>query len=147
MGKRLWVAASLLVIPALLVGGCAGHPKGMNSLRWLTDDEKDRVIEIALNSPKALEWKKRESKYEVELEWIGITWANSETSSVSTYHYEEMEKAKELFQRSESVFPGVRIYFGEPPEWSVDVAVDLDTKTAIDALDLPCLPPTPPRPR
>jgi len=147
MKKGLWWAASLLVVVALLMGGCAGHPKGMKSLRWLTDDEKDRVIEIALNSPKALEWRRRESKYEVKLEWIGITWANSEPSGVITYPYERMEKvSEELFQSSQAVFPGVSIYFGEPPQWEVNVAVDLDTETAIDALDLPLTPPTPPRP-
>lgn len=145
--NRLWLVTSLLLIQVVLISGCAGHPKGMKDLRWLADAEKDRVIEIALNSPKALESKKRESKYEVELEWIGLTWANSEISSVSTYPYEEIEGAKELFETEQAVFPGVRIYLGEPPQWSVDVAVDLGTKTAIDALELPCTPPTPPRPR
>ena len=147
MRKTLWLVASLLVIAVLLAIGCAGHPKGMKSLRELTDDEKDKVIEIALNSPKALEWLEKENKYEVKLEWIGITWANSEPSSVGIYPYQEIEKASELFQSSQAVFPGVSIYFGEPPQWAVDVAVDLDTKTAIDALSLPLTPPTPPRPR
>ena len=146
------------MVMALLMGGCTGHPEGMKSLRELTDDEWAKVIEIALNSPKALEWKKRESKYEVELEWIGITWGNSEPSGVGIYSLKYIEIAKEkgrkpseiyseILQSSQAVFPGVRIYFGEPPQWSVDVAVDLDTKTAIDALDLPCTPPTPPHPR
>jgi len=53
-----------------------------------------------------------------------------------------MYEAIELFQE-EAVFPRVKIYFGEAPEFSLDVAVDLDTKTAIDALSLPCTPPTP----
>ncbi len=38
----------------LLVSGCAGHPEGLKNPRELTDTEKDRVVEIALNTPEAL---------------------------------------------------------------------------------------------
>jgi len=146
--KGLSLAASLLVVIALLMGGCvrnSGHPEGMKSLRWLTDDEKDKVIEIALSSPKALYYKTGYSRYEVELQWIGVTWENSEPSSIGIVEYEWMDEATELFQEEEAVFPGVRIYFGELPELSLDVAVDLETETAIDLLALPCTPPTPRR--
>lgn len=46
--------SSLLVIPVLLVSGCAGHPEGLKKPRELTDIEKDRVVEIGLNTPEAL---------------------------------------------------------------------------------------------
>ena len=42
------MATSLLVIMALLVASCVGYPK---SIKLLTDNEKDRLIEIALNTP------------------------------------------------------------------------------------------------
>jgi hypothetical protein len=85
------------------------------------------------------------SQYEVKLEWIGVTWENSEPSSVGRVDYEWMDEAIELFQEEEIVFPGVRIYFGEPPELGLDVAVDLETETVVDLLALPCTPPTPTR--
>jgi len=78
MIRKPLMTAGLPMVAVLLVVGCAGHstthPEGMEDLRWLTDAEKDRVIEIALNSPKALEMKNDHSQYEVELEWIGVTW-------------------------------------------------------------------------
>ena len=74
MGTGLWLAASLLVAVALLMAGCAGHPEGMKTLRWLTDNEKDRVIEIALNTPEALRYLENESKYEIEVRWVALGW-------------------------------------------------------------------------
>jgi len=51
---------------ALLVGGC-GQPKG---IKPLTDEEKDRFIEIALNTPEALRYLENESKYSTEVRWV-----------------------------------------------------------------------------
>jgi hypothetical protein len=55
MTKKPWMVGGLFMVAVLLVGGCAGHPKGMKSLRWLTDAGKEKVVELTLGSPKALD--------------------------------------------------------------------------------------------
>ena len=71
-GKRLWFVVSLLGVVAFLLGGCAGHPEGLKNPRELTDSEKDRVIEIALNTPEALRQLEKESTYRASLLWVAI---------------------------------------------------------------------------
>lgn len=128
MKKGLWLAASLLVMAILLIGGCAGHPKGMESLRWLTDAEKDRVIEIALNTSEALKWQEKESQYEADLGWIAIVWENSHYSEWRGIVYEwEADPNFSFVPESAEFYSRVVINFGEPPRWQVSVAVNPDT--------------------
>jgi len=153
MRKRLMVAASLLVAVALLVSGCAGqpaeqpteqsseHPEGMKSLRWLTDTEKDKVIEIALNTSQALKQLEKYSHYETNLSWIAIVWDSSEYSEYWGLDYEwvdedvlppppdEMPPGIVLATVPESAefYSRVVINFGEPPQWQVMAAINPDT--------------------
>jgi len=158
MRKRLMVAASLLVAVALLVSGCAGqpaeqpteqsseHPEGMKSLRWLTDTEKDKVIEIALNTPQALKQLEKYSQYNTSLSWIAILWDSAEYE-YSEYWGFEYEVVRTGIPRGFSqiitpdgekivgfrvpeeaeIYSRVTINFGEPPRWQVSVAVNPDT--------------------
>jgi len=139
--KRLWVVASLLVV-ALLVGGCTEPaPEERNepplpsenarwfpdSLRWLTDDEKDRLIEIALNTPEALRQLEKESVYRTEVNWIAM---NNSTRWMLDYETVESGISAHIPQ-SAVFFPPIRIRFGEPERWQVMVAVDLDTEKVV----------------
>jgi len=50
--------------------------------RELTDIEKDRVVEIGLNTPEALRQLETENKYKMEeVDWLAIVWSNSEWSA------------------------------------------------------------------
>ena len=131
--KRLWLVASLLVIVALLVGGCAGHPEGMKSPRRLTDNEEDKVVEIALNTPEALRQLETENKYKTEeVDWLAIVWDNSRWSAYWHIRSEwETDPNLELVPESAVFYPAVTIRFGEPEQWTVTVAVDLDTEKAV----------------
>ena len=40
--QRLWIVIPLISLIIVLFTGCAGHPKGLNAPRQLTDAEKDR---------------------------------------------------------------------------------------------------------
>jgi len=129
--SRLWLAISLLVIVALLAG-CAGHPEGMESPRRLTDNEKDKVVEIALNTPEALRQLETESKYKTEVDWIAIVWNNSQCSAWWHIDYEwETDENLKNVPESAVFYPQVGIRFGEPEEWLVAVAVDLETEKAV----------------
>lgn len=122
--------SSLLVIPVLLVSGCAGHPEGLKKPRELTDIEKDRVVEIGLNTPEALRQLETENKYKTEeVDWLAIVWSNSEWSAYWHIDSEwETDPNLELVPESAAFYPAVSIRFGEPEQWIVMVAVDLDTE-------------------
>jgi heat shock protein HslJ len=121
---------SLLVILILLISGCAGHPEGLKNPRELTDIEKDRVVEIALNTPEALRQLETENKYKTtEIDWLAIAWSNSQWSAYSHIDSEwETDPNLELVPESAAFYPVVSIRFGEPEQWIVQVAVDLDTE-------------------
>lgn len=115
--KGLWLTAILLVILVLLAGGCTGQsarpPKEEkvppeekvepvitegsrwfpDNLRPLTDDEKDKLIEIALNTPTALEWQQKESQYRTKIGWIALhpDPSGEGYSGYSKYEYEIVE--------------------------------------------------------
>ena len=124
------LTSSLLLILVLLVSGCAGHPEGWKNPRELTDSEKDRVVEIALNTPEALRQLETENKYKTEeVDWLAIVWSNSQWSAYLHIDSEwETDPNLELVPESAAFYPAVSIRFGEPEQWIVKVAVDLDTE-------------------
>ena len=127
MRKRLWLAASLLVIAALFVGGCAGHPKGMKSLRWLTEAEKERVVEIALNTQEAKEAREVHGVYTTSLSWVAINWYIYHAAELRGLDYEVVDKIPDNVPESAEYYSRVEIYFGEPPRVLMRVAVNPDT--------------------
>jgi len=152
MRKRLWVAVSLMVIMAVSVGGCAApsaqpvpspepvpvpeipfaeYPEGMKSLRWLTDAEKDRVIEIALNTPEAKEAREKYGVYRTGFSWVAIKSNESGGLNLWGLDYEMVDKIPENIPRDAKFYSQVEIYFGEPEQLLMRIAVDLDTEKAV----------------
>ena len=126
--KTLWLLASILVIAVLLATGCAGHPKGMKSLRWLTDAEKERVIEIALNTPEAASAREGYGHYEASVKWVAINWRNHHAAEICVLDYECVDEGVPAdVPESAEFYSGVEINFGEPPRCLVSVAVNPDT--------------------
>jgi hypothetical protein len=156
MKKGLLLTAVLLVGITLVVGGCAKSlPEEGNelpltldnsiwfsdSLRWLTDDEKDRLIEIALSTPEALRQLEEESVYKAEVNWIAV-----DNSTWWKVDYEAVESGIPAYVPQSAVFYShVLIRFGEPEQWQVMVAVDLDTEKVVFVEENPARNgPTPP---
>ncbi len=167
--RRLWLAASLLVITALLMGGCAQptpspqptpvtgvlpaeHPTDFpENLRWLTEEEKARAVEMALDTPAASEWRQNESVYTASIGWIALT-PGSPGEGYSGYRIFEYEIVAEGIPRgviditpegspekivsagvpeNAEIYPNVTLRFGEPAEWQVSVAVDLEANKVV----------------
>ena len=169
--KRLWLAASLPVALALLAGGCAQpapapspqpapvsevipaeHPTDFpENLRWLTDEEKARAIEMALNTPKAQEFLEKESEYATRLSWAAL-FPSSTGEGYSGYQIFEYEIVAEGIPRGviditperspekivsvgvpddAEIYPNVTLRFGEPAEWQISVAVDLKANKVV----------------
>jgi hypothetical protein len=140
MRKGLWLTISLLLIVALLVVGCTGHPKGIESLRWLTDAEKDRLIEIALNTPEALSLLEKGSQYETRVGWAAINWRDN-GGEVTLFDYECVEKGvPEGVPESAEFYSQVEIYIGEPdyyPKYLLNVAINPDTGKVVHVVGHP----------
>jgi hypothetical protein len=120
-----------------------------DNLRWLTEAEKDRVIEIALATRKALEWLQKESQYKTEIKWIALRPdpSGKDYSGYNKYEYETVETGIPVYsddmiilngdQKVAEVYPDVTIWFGEPIKWVVSVAIDLDEEKAVFIEDYP----------
>jgi hypothetical protein len=159
MKKGLLLAVVLLMGIALVVGGCSESPPEeyneppenteefenprwfSDSMRWLTDDEKDKVIEIALSTSEALRELEEESVYKAEVDWIAM-----DNSTWWVLDYETVEAGIPAYvPKSAVIYPRVLIHFGEPEQWQVMVAVDLDTEEVVFVEENPARNgPTPP---
>jgi len=118
------------------------HPAGIKSLRWLTDDEKAKVIDIALNETKAAKYLQEYSHFAIDLSWIAIVWDNSEYSEYWGLDYEWVEEKilppppEDMPQgmvistvpESAEFYSRVIINFGKPPQWQVMAAINPDTE-------------------
>lgn len=137
--KVLWVIATSLVILVIFVSGCAGHPKGWRNPRELTDGEKDKIVKIALNTTEALKQLETKNQYIMEeVDWFAIVWDNSQWSAYWRIRSEwETDPNFELVSESAAFYPAVTIRFGEPADWQVTVAVDLDTEKALIVQEYP----------
>lgn len=127
MKKGLLLAAGLLATLALLAVGCNGHPKGMESLRWLTDAEKDRVIEIALEVPELAGAKEAYGVYTTEFRWVAIEWLDN-GANLTWLDYDYVEAGiPAAISESAEFYSGIIIDFGEPPRDEYRLAINPDT--------------------
>ncbi len=141
MKKSLWLVLILLVVVTLLAVGCSRHPEGMKSLRWLTDAEKDEVIEIALNTREAKKAKQEYGVYQASLSWLAVRWGGSDYEGYWGLDYEWVDEeilppppddmppdiVFTPIPESAEFYSRVILRFGEPPQWQVSVAVNPDT--------------------
>lgn len=177
---KKWILTLLLVSTMLASYGCAGtpspspgptpapapvssvlpaeHPRDFpENLRWLTDEEKEQAVTIALGTPEAQEWLKKESRYKTSIDWIALN-PNPEGEGYSGYRRFEYGIVAEGIPRGEvditppgspervvslgvpddaEIYPNVTIWFGESARWVVSVAVDLKTGKAVYAEGYP----------
>jgi len=165
----LWWVISMLFVLAIVTVGCsepgaapqpapvsgilpAEHPTDFpENLRWLTEDEKARLMEMALATPAALEWRRKESQYTASISWIALT-PSSSGEGYSGYRIFEYEIVETGIPRGEvdvtppgsaekivsvgvpeeaEIYPCVHIHFGEPSVFTVMVAVDLEAGKAV----------------
>ncbi len=184
MKKGLWLALILMLFIALLGSGCtkttpnpqpapvsgvlpAEHPTDFpENLRWLTEEEKEKAIEIALSTPAALEWRQKESQYRTSIDWIALnpTPEGEGYAGYRRFEYEIVEKGIPRgtiditppgsperivsvgVPEDAEIYPDVTILFGEPSKWVVSVAVDLEAGKAVYDEDYPFRTgPTPPK--
>ena len=177
MKKTLWLAVILLFVTPLFAGGCsesvpdmhpppvsgvlpAEHPTDFpENLRWLTEEEKAKLVEVALGTPAAQEWLQKESRYTTGLSWLALN-PNPEGDGYSGYRRFDYDIVatgiprgtveitpegsserivSEGVPEDAEIHPSVMIWFGEPAEWIVSVAIDLETWEVVYQEDSPNL--------
>jgi len=129
MAKVMWLTGiTLLTVASLLLSGCAGHPKGLDKPRYLTDDEKDTVVKIALGTPQGQKQLETASPYTTAVNWLAVIWDGPNWSAY--YHVDsnwENDPNLNNVPASAVYYPYVIIRFMEPASWQIATAVDLNT--------------------
>jgi hypothetical protein len=110
--------------------------KGWEQSRSLTENEKAKVIEIALNSPRASEWLQGRTDYRAgSVDWYAIIWnSNGEAGTWWSLEYDRVasEGIPDFVNPYARWYPGVTIAVGEGTITQMQIAVDLDAgKTAM----------------
>jgi hypothetical protein len=160
------LVAIMIVITAFISNGCSKaatitptpYPPPISSvslpelstdfpknLRWLTDEEKAKITEIALNTDLAKECRQKESQYKTAIDWYALNPDPSGQgySGYTRFEYDTVAKGIPRgtatvtdpdsgqtytylgVPENAEIYPGVTIWFGE--EWVVSVAVDVDS--------------------
>lgn len=105
---------------------------GMKQPRELTAQEKDRVIQIALQAEPALEKISQGYTYRTELDWL--SYDNRESAiDMMRWGYRNYN----IVDAAITYFPSAKIGLGTPQEFEVSVAVDLGTDLAVYAIIRP----------
>jgi hypothetical protein len=109
MKRRVLVAISLALLVSLVgIASCTKESTTPMPCE-LTDNERAKVIEIALNTPEVGEWLKKESKYKASLVWVAINYENPEPyeySAMYVFEYDKIAEAAELISEWTVVYPG-----------------------------------------
>jgi hypothetical protein len=110
--------------------------EGWEQPRSLTEDEKAKVIEIALNSPRASEWLQGRTDYRAgSVDWYAIIWnSNGEAGTWWSLEYDRVanEGIPDFVNPYAFWYPGVTIAVGEGTITQMQIAVDPEPgKTAL----------------
>ena len=114
------------------------------NLRPLTDEEKEKTVAIAMETPEAQELLQEWGEYTTRLQWI-VMYREPSGEGYAAYQwfeYEIVETGIPIYKSSNRVinqpddsnaeiYPNVHITFGEPAAYMLAVAVDTEKETAI----------------
>jgi hypothetical protein len=126
---------TILLVCGLLicVSGCNRHPEGMKEYRRLTEEEKDRMVEIALDTPEAKTALDTFNTYSVTFGWGYVQWLKHKGEDRVTPPNVIIDEGQEEnpvpeSEREGELFSEVMLYFGDPSKEMVSVAINPDTE-------------------
>jgi len=101
---------------------------GWQQPKALTEDEKARVVQIAVNSPEASDWLQGRTDYRVSpINWYAIVWQDGKPGEWSALEYQIVEDGIPSYVSPYSLwYPGVTIAVGQGTIIQMQIAVDLD---------------------
>jgi hypothetical protein len=130
--KRLNIITISVIATILLFSGCGGPPEGMKEYRRLSEEEKDRLVEIALDTEDAKRSLERHDTYVVFFGWAEINWQKPESEyiprEIHITHEDDLDEdqVQNLGEDGE-LYAAVTFYFGDPSRIRLDVIVNPDT--------------------
>ena len=117
----------------ICTSGCSGHPEGMKEFRKLTEEEKERLVEIALDTPEAKQSHEKYDEYAVAMFWGYLNWRLKDgeyqaggSQLVQDTGYDENPFSEN--DRDGELYYFVSLYFGEPSKEMVTVAINPDNE-------------------
>jgi len=134
MKKGIAGLLMLLVLLSTLFMGCKGYPEGMKEFRRLTEEEKDKLVEIALDTPEAEKSLEKYDEYSVALFWGYLNWRlkDGEYQAGGSQLIQDAGFDENPFSENErddsELYYYVILFFGEPSKESVTVAINPDNK-------------------
>jgi hypothetical protein len=137
MKNRLCLVVSLLLVTALVANGCA-----TKTIKPLTDTEKDRFVEIALNHPEVSKWLETASVYETEVGWSAIGWKDSKAVEWHRLAYEDiadgnLPSGTAYLAPVVTIHPDVYLRIGEPVRLHIHVAFDREAEKVVNVELMP----------
>jgi hypothetical protein len=132
MIKKTWLIVVLIMITIPLVGGCMGRANG---IKPLTDSEKERMVEIALETDEAVEILAEESDYKVEFRWLVIGRLDPVYGAIMKEVFSSDDLDSDRFRRWlgrwSLIYPAVLLRFGKPEQKQLRVAIDRETESVV----------------
>ncbi len=102
------------------------------NFRNLSDSEKSKAIQIALNTTEAASLIQNGTPYTSTLSWVGIIWNGTNSGEVYGFDYNAVETGiPPGIPKNAIIYPRVELEFGNPPNTLIRVAVDLSAGTAV----------------
>ena len=116
-----------------------GFPAGpMQSPRELTEEEKDLVINTALDSPEVMAFLEEGGSFKTEPKWIARLDEESGASVSWQIDYDwQADNRYKNVPEAAIWYPAVLIRFGEPAQQQMLVAIDLDTERVVQTHKTP----------
>ena len=100
----------------------------------MTEDDKARVAQIAVNSPEASDWLQGRTDYRVSpVDWYAIVWRDGKFGEWSVLEYPIEDDGIPCYVSPYALwYPGVTIAVGQGTITQMQIAVDLEAgKTAM----------------
>jgi len=116
---------------------------GFEGPQQLTYTQKQRVVEIILDTNEAKQHPPTETIYDTRLRWTAFIWDDSGYSYMSSVPIENWEADPSYKSIPESArwYPGAAIRFGDPPDkstyWSIQANVDLEANKVVYISSMP----------
>ena len=121
-----------VTLASIVLAGCAGPPKGLDSPRELTDKEKQTVIEVALNTPEAQKWLEQGIQYTTDMNWLAIVWDGKQWTGY--YHIDthwQTDPNLKNVPEAAVFYPYLLLKFMAPADRQIAIAVDLDREEPV----------------
>lgn len=130
--KKLFLILAMLVLGLILVSISCTRNSTTSNFHPLSEAEKEKVIQIALDTPEASAQLQKGLKYTASLDWVGIVWVGTHASEEWGFDYDAVEKGiPSNIPQSAIIYSRAQLSFGEPPEVLIRVAVDIPTEKAV----------------